>query len=33
MSMGTVGVAPGTTSLVVNGQALQIADWIDDRLY
>lgn len=30
---GTVGVAPGTTSLVVNGQALQIADWIDDRLY
>lgn len=30
---GTVGVAPGTTSLVVNGQALQISDWIDDRIY
>lgn len=32
-AQATVGVAPGTTSLIVNGQALQIADWIDDRLY
>lgn len=31
---GTVGVAPGTTTITTeNGQTLQISDWIDDKLY
>lgn len=31
---GTVGVAPGTTTITMeNGQTMQISDWIDDKLY
>jgi hypothetical protein len=31
---GTVGVAPGTTTVTLdNGQTIQISDWIDDKLY
>ncbi len=31
---GTVGVAPGTTTLTLpNGQTISIEDWIDDKLY
>lgn len=31
---GTVGVAPGTTTLTLpNGQTVAISDWIDDKLY
>jgi hypothetical protein len=31
---GTVGVAPGTTTITLeNGQTIQISDWIDDKLY
>lgn len=31
---GTVGVAPGTTTLMLdNGQAIALEDWIDDKLY
>lgn len=32
--MGTVGVAPGTTTLQLpDGSAIQLSDWIDDRYY
>lgn len=31
---GTVGVAPGTTTITLpNGQTVSIEDWIDDKLY
>lgn len=31
---GTVGVAPGTTTITMpNGQTVSIEDWIDDKLY
>jgi len=31
---GTVGVAPGTTTITLeSGQTIQISDWIDDKLY
>jgi hypothetical protein len=31
MAGGTVGVAPGTTTITLeNGQTIQISDWIDD---
>lgn len=31
---GSVGVAPGTTTLTLdNGQTIQISDWIDDKLF
>ena len=31
---GTVGVAPGTTTITLpNGQSISIEDWIDDKLY
>lgn len=31
---GTVGVAPGTTTITMeSGQTIQISDWIDDKLY
>lgn len=31
---GTVGVAPGTTTITLeNGQTIQISDWIDDKIY
>ncbi len=31
---GTVGVAPGTTTITLdNGQTIQISDWIDDKLF
>lgn len=31
---GTVGVAPGTTTLTLpSGQTIAISDWIDDKLY
>lgn len=31
---GTVGVAPGTTTLTLpSGETLEIADWIDDKIY
>ena len=34
MAGGTVGVAPGTTTITMeNGQTIQISDWIDDKLY
>lgn len=34
MSMGTVGVAPGTTTFTLqNGDVISLADWIDDRLF
>lgn len=34
MSMGTVGVAPGTTTFTLqDGTVISLADWIDDRLY
>lgn len=34
MSMGTVGVAPGTTTFTLqDGTAISLADWIDDRLF
>lgn len=34
MAGGTVGVAPGTTTITLeNGQTIQISDWIDDKLY
>jgi hypothetical protein len=34
MANGTVGVAPGTTTLTLpNGQTVAISDWIDDKLY
>lgn len=34
MNNGTVGVAPGTTTVMLdNGQAYQFEDWIDDKLY
>jgi len=34
MANGTVGVAPGTTTLTLpSGQTIAISDWIDDKLY
>lgn len=31
---GTVGVAPGTTTITLpTGETIEIADWIDDKLY
>lgn len=34
MSMGTVGVAPGTTTFTLqDGTVIALADWVDDRLY
>jgi hypothetical protein len=34
MSMGTVGVAPGTTTFTLqDGTVISLADWIDDRVY
>jgi hypothetical protein len=34
MANGTVGVAPGTTTLTLdNGQTIAVSDWIDDKLY
>ncbi len=34
MSMGTVGVAPGTTTFTrQDGTVISLADWIDDRVY
>lgn len=34
MAGGTVGVAPGTTTITLeNGQTIQISDWIDDKMY
>ncbi len=31
---GTVGVAPGTTTITLpTGETLEVADWIDDKLY
>lgn len=34
MSMGTVGVAPGTTTFTLqDGSVISLADWIDDRLF
>lgn len=31
---GTVGVAPGTTTITLeNGQTIQISDWVDDKYY
>lgn len=34
MSMGTVGVAPGTTTFTLqNGDVISLADWIDDRVF
>lgn len=34
MSMGTVGVAPGTTTFTLqDGTVIQLSDWIDDRIY
>jgi hypothetical protein len=34
MANGTVGVAPGTTTITLpNGQTVAISDWIDDKLY
>ena len=34
MSMGTVGVAPGTTTFTLqNGDVIALVDWVDDRLY
>lgn len=34
MSMGTVGVAPGTTTFTLqDGTVIALADWIDDRVY
>lgn len=32
--IGTVGVAPGTTTIrLPDGSAIQLSDWIDDKLY
>lgn len=34
MSMGTVGVAPGTTTFTLaDGTVISLVDWIDDRYY
>lgn len=34
MSMGTVGVAPGTTTFTLpDGSVIALADWIDDRYF
>jgi len=34
MSMGTVGVAPGTTTFTLqDGTVISLADWIDDRVF
>ena len=34
MATGTVGVAPGTSTLVLaDGSVIELADWIDDRYY
>jgi len=34
MSMGTVGVAPGTTTVrLPDGRVVALTDWIDDKLY
>jgi len=34
MSMGTVGVAPGTTTFTLaNGDVIALVDWVDDRLF
>lgn len=34
MSMGTVGVAPGTTTFTLqDGTVIALADWIDDRVF
>jgi len=34
MSMGTVGVAPGTTTFTLaNGDVIALVDWIDDRYF
>jgi hypothetical protein len=34
MAGGTVGVAPGTTTITMDdGRTIQISDWIDDKLY
>lgn len=34
MAMGTVGVAPGTTTFkTASGEVVSLADWVDDRYY
>ena len=34
MSMGTVGVAPGTTTFTLqDGSVISLADWVDDRIF
>lgn len=34
MSMGTVGVSPGTTTFTLqDGTVISLADWVDDRLF
>lgn len=34
MAMGTVGVAPGTTTFTLqDGSVISLADWIDDRIF